>query len=333
MSPLAPSRAASAATQQRRQEPHDTSLTCSSLARSRCDLAAFQGKPLGAYRDSDGRRRELVAIRAAGGSTIVLDRDAATLADRRLVAHLGADEPVENAALVCRHYLDEPDGRWCRPLSSEDLLAAGPGDDPLVAGPGGDFEAHADFEAAANPVCAIEADGWRYRMLAVPGEHSSRQLRWCRRALDPAVWPVEDWQQVRLRDVVGALESYEPMRTLTARALVDRRDEPRLLLRRLCSEYERLCTSPIVLNRRLRESVLRSVERDGTSLSELALRCGIVKRDSRGRVSGETSWLARRIGLMAEGGRSGITPWIHSDVLALIARQALRVSPREVEVP
>ena len=32
------------------------------------------------------------------------------------------------------------------------------------------------------------------------------------------------------------------------------------------------------------------------------MRCGRVKRDARGNVSGETSWLARRIGQMPEGG-------------------------------
>jgi hypothetical protein len=67
-------------------------------------------------------------------------------------------------------------------------------------------------------------------------------------------------------------------------------------------------------------------------MSEIALRCGIVKRDRRGKVSGETSWLARRIGIMPEGGETEITPWIHSDVLAVIARKGLGISPREVEL-
>ncbi len=67
-------------------------------------------------------------------------------------------------------------------------------------------------------------------------------------------------------------------------------------------------------------------------MSEIAIRCGRVKRDSRGNESGETSWLARRLGLLPEGGHSTPTPWIHSDVLGLIARQGLGVSPREVEL-
>jgi hypothetical protein len=66
-------------------------------------------------------------------------------------------------------------------------------------------------------------------------------------------------------------------------------------------------------------------------MSEIAMRCGRIKRDATGNESGETSWLARRLGLLPEGGRRHLTPWIHSDVLALIARDGLGLSPREVE--
>jgi hypothetical protein len=255
-------------------------------------------------------------MRAARGSTVVLDRDAATGADRRLIAHLGAEEPQENAELVCRHYLEDTDGRWCRPLRPDDLIGAACEEAVLAA----DL---ADED--------VEVEGRCYRLMAIAGERSLRQLRWCRR---PAGSPAgQEWEQASLREIVGALERYEPMRTLTAQAVRRHSQDGQLQLRRLESEYERLCTSPIVLNRALREAVLRTIEQDGLSMSELALRCGIVKRDRRGRISGETSWLARRIGLMAEGGRPVATPWVHSDVLALIARRALRVSPREVEVP
>ena len=90
--------------------------------------------------------------------------------------------------------------------------------------------------------------------------------------------------------------------------------------------------SPIVLNRALREAVLERVGSGELSLSEIAIRCGRVKRDSGGNVSGETSWLGRRLGLLPEGGKSSPTPWIHSDVLALIARSGLGMPPREVEL-
>jgi hypothetical protein len=90
--------------------------------------------------------------------------------------------------------------------------------------------------------------------------------------------------------------------------------------------------SPILLNRGLREVVQRKVARGELSMSEIALRCGRVKRDRRGNLSGETSWLARRIGQLPEGGEQEPTPWIHSDVLALIVRQGLGASPHEIEV-
>ncbi len=305
------------------------------------DRAAFGS--LGAYRDGCGRDRELVAIRGASGSKLVIDRDATTLSDRRLVAHLGRDEPADNAALVCQHYVADPAGRWCRPLRMEDLLTTSPGEglsgtSAPEAATGLDDDARhrcavdvsAGVGATADEV--VEADGVRYCLLAVRGERGSHQLRWCRQR-SAAVIDAGEWEQMSLREVIGELECYEPMRTITACALARDREGERLQLRRLRSEYERICSSPIVLNRALREAVLRAIERDGQSLSELALRCGVVKRDCRGRVSGETSWLARRVGLMAEGGRRSPTPWIHSDVLALIARRALRLSPREVEVP
>jgi hypothetical protein len=135
-----------------------------------------------------------------------------------------------------------------------------------------------------------------------------------------------------LRHVIAALESYEPMRTLTEQAITRHCNDSGIGLARLQCEFERLCMSPVVLNRGLREAVLDAIDQHGTSMSEIAFRCGIVKRDRRGRTSGETSWLARRIGIMPEGGERAITPWIHSDVLAVIARKGLGISPREVEL-
>ncbi len=81
--------------------------------------------------------------------------------------------------------------------------------------------------------------------------------------------------------------------------------------------------SKIVLNRGLRQAVLAAAAAQGLSMSEIAVRCGRVKHDSKGKESGETSWLARRLGIAPEGGESTPTPWIHSDVLALIARRSL----------
>jgi hypothetical protein len=138
-------------------------------------------------------------------------------------------------------------------------------------------------------------------------------------------------QVVSLRDAVGATEAYEPLCAATQRALVAAADGgASVAVIRL--ELERVQQSPTILNRRLREAVLARVARGELSMSEIALRCGRVKRDGRGNASGETSWLARRLGLLPEGGQDSPTPWIHTEVLALIARRGLGVSPREVEL-
>jgi hypothetical protein len=281
--------------------------------------AILAGGALVDYVDAAGRARELLALPGHGGSVLVLDRDAATLADRRLVAHIAADEPGENVALICRLYIDDLHGRWCRRVQPEDLTIA-PFDQSVP---------NTQVEFGLSDTCVVDRDGIAYRLVPLPGERSTPQLRWCRRA------PGADgsaWMQVKLREVVAALESYEPMRTLSEHAIRRHRDDPSVVLTRLRCELDRLCASPIVLNRGLREAVLGAIARGDTSMSEIALRCGIVKRDRRGKASGETSWLARRIGLMPEGGEQVITPWIHSDVLATIARKGLGISPREVEL-
>ena len=80
---------------------------------------------LARYVDAQGRAREVVAQAGFQGSVLVVDRDAATLGDRRLVAHLCADEPGENAALVCGSYLDQVrrGGYRCRSLTAADFLS------------------------------------------------------------------------------------------------------------------------------------------------------------------------------------------------------------------
>jgi hypothetical protein len=277
------------------------------------------GSPLGRYLDADGRTRELLALPGHRGSVLVLDRDSTTLCDRRLVAHLAADEPHENAALVCSHYLEDANGRWCRRVRPTDLQSAPFAQDTH------DTQVDLDLKDA----CVVDRDGNAYRLGLLPGEHSTAQLRWCRRAVGA---DESAWQQFGLRDVVAALESYEPMRSLTEHFITRHYADPNVVVTRLRCEFERLCTSPIVLNRGLREAVLDAIDRRDISMSEIALRCGIVKRDRRGKLSGETSWLARRCGIMPEGGEQATTPWIHSDVLAAIARKGLGISPREVEL-
>jgi hypothetical protein len=245
----------------------------------------------------------------------VLDRDLATLGDWRLVAHLCADEAAENAALVCASYLDQVrrgTGR-CRPMTRADLRTA-----PL---------ADLDFEDEAPPSDQLEDRvGRRYRLAPLRTALSIPELRW-QRLSAPAFEP----GTVSTRDVIASLESYAPVRALAARALAQasEREVSTAVLR---AEIARVQVSPIVLNRRLREATLARVRREGLSLSEIAARCGRVKHDAAGNESGETSWLARRLGLLPEGGKDAPTPWIHTDVLALIARRGLGLSPHEVEV-
>jgi hypothetical protein len=140
-------------------------------------------------------------------------------------------------------------------------------------------------------------------------------------------------QVLPLRQVFGLLQAYEPAASMTHAALAARAQHAAgVSVCGLRGELERACNSSIVLNRALRERVERAVATEGLSMSEIAKRCGRVKRGRNGSESGETSWLARRIGQLPEAGRDRPTPWVHSDVLALIARDGLGVSPPEAEM-
>jgi hypothetical protein len=283
-----------------------------------------RGKPLerhvlARYIDLSGCPREVIARAGSAGSVLVVDRDAATLGDRRLVAHLGADEPAENAAVVCSRYLEDARlGRCgCRRLTLEDRRAVPFAEAELLALP------------APGPDELSDRHGRAHRLELVHGGMSIPELRWCRLAPPGAGGGP---QAVSVREVVARLESYEPVRALTLTGLSCHRDAPGVSVTVLRVELARVLESPIVLNRALREVVLATIEREELSMSEIAIRCGRLKRDRRGNESGETSWLARRLGILPEGGRSAPTPWIHSDVLALIAWRGLGIGPREVEL-
>ncbi len=284
--------------------------------------AVPRGRALGRYIDVDGHAREIIARPAAGGSVLVLDQCALGRGERRLLAHLAPDEPPGNSALVCRRFLAQArrERCRCRPLAQEDLSAI-----PFASG----FEVDA---AEGSPSDAPQLDelGRSFRLERFETGMSIPELRW---ACRPSMGAQEQcWLPVSLRETIASLERYEPVRTLTARALASHEHADDVSVTVLRAELRRVRESPIVLNRGVRKAVLDAVERRGQSMSEIAMRCGRVKRDAAGNESGETSWLARRLGLLPEGGRERTTPWIHSDVLALIARDGLGVSPREVEV-
>jgi hypothetical protein len=317
---------------------------------------------LARYSDSHGRLREVLAKPGSGGSVLVIDRDVLTRGEERLVAHLAADEPRINAAVACSDYLNQS-VRRCRLLTPEDLWVAPFAEERRPASGrsggeiGGDGEARrGDGDAVGTRGSAVggggvirsgrggrarddagedprgevcDSHGNVYRLDLAAEGIAVPDLRW---HLLPTGGAPEQSRTVSLRDVVAALESYQPVCALTARALAEHHEDARVATVTLRHELERLRRSPIVLNRKLRGAVLAVIEAQEISLSEITIRCGRYKRDERGRVQGDTSWLARRIGLRPESGRSVPTPWVHSDVLALIAREGLGISPREVEV-
>jgi hypothetical protein len=291
---------------QRKREPQPKQGTRRRLAR---------------YVDWSGHHREVIARHGFAGSVLVVDRDAETLGDPRLVAHLAADEPPENAAVVCRLYLADAQasGYRCRALDEEDLQTT-----PLVV-----EEITPEWTALqrGRRDQLLDREGRLHRLEMVQTGMSIPELRWQR--LSPGD---REGRSVSVRDVIAALERYEPVRTVTRSALAAHDADPEVSVTVLRAEFERVLVSPIVLNRGLRDAVLATIAREELSMSEIATRCGRVKRDSRGNESGETSWLARRLGMLPEGGQESPTPWIHIDVLGLISRSGLGVSPREVEV-
>jgi hypothetical protein len=283
-------------------------------------LAELDFTPLREYRDRSGRIRELAACNGAHGSVLVVDRDAATRGDRRLVAHLAEDEPAGNAELVCRRYVEDVLRAECRVrlMGPDDVRAQ-----PLAADHN---QPHFVADADALPA----PDGGCFRLGLFDGSRAVHELRWTHSSRSAAEASVR--RVLSLRDVVAAIEDYEPPCSITRAALHAHRSDRDVSCATLRAEHTRLGASPIVLNRLLRESVLATLARGDVSMSEIAMRCGRVKHDARGNASGETSWLARRIGLLPEGGAARATPWIHSHVLGLIARNGLGLSPREVEL-
>lgn len=289
---------------------------------ARDQRGAGKRQVLAGYVDDRGVAREVIARHAAAGSTLVIDRVRVTHEDPRLVAHLAADEPASNAALVCRCYLQDlaVRGVRCRALTVADTRMT-----PFVERV---QPAVPQASCPAGGAQLVDRLGRVYSLEPVRGRMSIPDLRWCRRDAQA----LAGCQPVSLREVVAALESYEPVCALTLRELSRHGEDEDVSIALLRAELVRVQASPIVLNRRLREAVLAAIEREQLSMSEIAIRCGRIKRDRRGNEAGETSWLARRLGLLADSGSGAPTPWIHSDVLALIARQGLGISPHEVEL-
>jgi hypothetical protein len=267
---------------------------------------------LGRYCDRNGTERELRSLHLGDGSRLVVDWRNEDRADARLVATLASDEPPENGRVLAILYLADASRGRCVALRRSDLSASKPQEPDLACAP-------------SQPL--RDADGASYAISAVRCGKPYRELRWTRCTPGKA-----HKHPICLRELLAALQAYEPARSLTLSEIALYERDPAISVCRLRSELERLDASPIVLNARLRQAVLRRAA-SGDSLSEIAQRCGRVKRHPGGSVSGETSWLSRRIGLLPEGGQAEPTKWVHSEVLALIARQGLDLCPAEVEAP
>jgi hypothetical protein len=293
-------------------------------SRRRADVGtqrtARRPRPIARYTDCDGRAREIVTRVGRAKSVLVVDRDEQTRGDDRLIAHLAPEEPPGNAAVASRGYIARARRCkcLCRRVCEADLTAT-----PFP-------ESEIERPAIRPPIDeeTIDSLGRRYELARVETGMSIPELRWCRHPPGDQAEPTTN----SVREVIACLESYEPVCTLTAWALRRHANDDALSVTALRGELQRVRQSPIVLNRGLREAVLAAMARQGLSMSEIAIRCGRIKRDSAGNQSGETSWLARRLGLLPEGGRNAPTPWVHSDVLALIARDGLGQAPREVEL-
>ena len=309
-------RGSSVAGNQRRAHPRGRALKRHGR---RPPPAASAGDVLARYTDSRGRPHEIVLRAGAGGSMLVID-DSVTLGDRRLVAHLAPDEPAKNARVVCDHYLADA-RRGCRPVTSADLeiIPHREGDEPYAE----------DDQAEPNRKLLVNRHGRSYHLEPVPAQKAFREMRWQQYPPGAQAGPP---RVLTVRDVIAALESYEPVRSLTLQMVARYRRDARVSVSVLRSEILRFCVSRFVLNRGVREAALATARADDLSMSEIARRCGRFKRDSRGNISGDTSWLSRRLGLTPEGGEDSPTPWVDSDVLALIAREGLGISPREVEL-
>jgi len=286
------------------------------LSRERSRTAA-NTSCLARYTDDGGREREIVRLPGAQGSALVVDRLAGGLGDARLVAHLCADEPRHNAHIVCSLYLSDTNRR-CRALTDDDLRGTPPGLMP-------EQQTLADEPEVEQQRALVDPQGFVYELTVRRGAGVS-ELRWARLAPDGRR------ERSTLREVIGALQSYEPALTLTANAVQRYSGDREISVASLCAELDRITSSSVVLNRGLREAVLTAMQRESLTLSEIAIRCGRIKHDEKGTESGETSWLARRIGMLPEGGHEAPTPWVSSDVLALIAREGLGIAPRDVEL-
>lgn len=110
----------------------------------------------------------------------------------------------------------------------------------------------------SDAVDGVDSAGRWYRLRAVSDDGCSSSDRWTR---SHSRTKTADFELITLRDVVGALESYEPAREVTVIALNAHRDDRHISTKQLGEGLSRLLRSAHVLNRGLREAVDRLVRR------------------------------------------------------------------------
>jgi hypothetical protein len=184
-----------------------------------------------------------------------------------------------------------------------------------------------DWRANGRPRCA-HVDGYRIDTDGVLTSLwvESGSERFTIRLRDGQLQWVDDTGGVHsVRDVVAACETYRPVVDAT-RTAISVHHEPRC--RKIEKELDRVMNSPMRLNRRLRTLVLDAID-NGDSFSDIAAKCGVMKRTKTGGWCGDSSWVARRVGIRAERGRD--IKWVREDILAHIARHGLDVMPVEAE--
>jgi len=277
---------------------------------------------LGRYReDTTGATRVIVALAAPAGATLVVDRLAGTKADARVLARIAPEEDAGNAELVASMYLADENRRRCRALTAEDLSLKAEAE-------AGDRGETTDGEAFDYASGVVDDHGVHYCVRVMEGGEAgpARELRWARADGSGG------WGAVTLRETIARFEAYEPLITMTTEAIDAYGEDRAIGVSTLRLELRRQQGSPIVLNRGLREAVLRAVAQQNLSLSEIAARCGRRHSGCDDLSSGDTTWLQRRIGIKREAGSDAPTSWVHTEVLALIARDGLGLAPHEVEL-
>ncbi len=260
------------------------------------------------YRAPDGAAREVIAFAAHGWEHAGARPRGGDAGDARLVAHLAADEPVDQRAGRLRPL------RGRSPLAGAAARCRGRWSMTTCAAP--------RCPTPRRAPCRSRTQSPRRRARRPPSSRrgarrrsASRSCAGCASRPTVSVGPA---LLVSVRDVVGALQDYEPVRNLTRRGHPPPPRRPGACsVAVLRTELARIAASPIVLNRRLREQVVQTLARDGTEheRDRGPLRAGQARparqRQRRDELAGATSRAAargRRAGAHARGSTRRFSP-------------------------